>query len=277
MKLARYGAIGRERPAAIDDQGRMRDLSGIIDDVDPSALRRLVALRRIGLASLPLVRGRPRLGACLSGIRTLYGIGLNYADHAEETGAELPPRPIVFVKTANAICGPNDDLPLRRGANRVDWEVELAVVIGGRVRDVAPKDALGAVAGYCAINDVTDRALQRDGGGGQWTLAKGGDAFASLGPTLVTADEIPNPQRLELSLDLNRKRRQSGSTRRMIFSVARIISHLSRHATLDVGDVIATGTPPGVGAAANPPRFLRRGDVVELSVEGLGSQRRRVV
>jgi len=278
MKLVRYGQPGREKPGLIDAAGKLRDLSGVVPDIGPAQLTDAVLARlaRLKTDKLPLVRGKPRMGCPVAGIGKYIAIGLNYKDHAEEAGMAIPKEPIVFTKAISCIQGPDDDVMLPRGSVKGDWEVELGVVIGSRARYVTQKAALDHVAGYCLANDVSEREFQLERGG-QWDKGKGCDTFGPLGPWLVTRDEIENPQRLAMWLDVNGQRMQTGNTRTMIFSVARIVSHLSEYMTLMPGDVIITGTPPGVGMGMKPQRFLRAGDVMTLGIEGLGQQSQRVV
>ncbi len=282
MKLVRYGNPGKEKPGLIDAQGKLRDLSGVVPDLGPNQLSdaSLAKLRRLKPEALPLVRGKPqqtvRLGCPVAGIGKFIAIGLNYRDHAAEAGMPIPKEPIVFTKAISCIQGPDDDVMLPKGSVKGDWEVELGVVIGKLTRHVTQKAALDRVAGYVLANDVSERAFQLERGG-QWDKGKGCDTFGPLGPWLVTRDEIPNPQKLAMWLDVNGERMQSGNTRTMIFSVAKIISHLSQYMTLMPGDVVITGTPPGVGMGMKPQRFLRKGDVMTLGIEGLGEQRQRVV
>lgn len=277
MKLLRYGPAGRERPGLLDAAGQLRDLSGVIEHVTSEHLsdRGLASLARLRPESLPLVRGKPRLGVPFLGISKLVAIGLNYADHAAEAGLAAPAEPIVFMKATTCISGPMDDLLLPRGSEKTDWEVELGVVIGRTARYVDEADALRHVAGYCVVNDVSERNYQLERGG-QWDRGKGCDTFGPIGPYLVTRDEVPDPQDLDLWLDLNGEPMQRGNTRTMIFGVAQLVSYVSRFMTLLPGDVIATGTPPGVGMGRKPPRYLRDGDVVTLGIGGLGEQRQRV-
>ena len=283
MKLVRYGRPGKEKPGLIDAQGRLRDLSGVVPDIGAAQLAPAVLQRlsRLKVERLPLVRGRPqhsvRLGCPVAGIGKFIAIGLNYSDHAQEAGMPIPREPVVFTKAISSIQGPDDDIMLPRGSVKTDWEVELGVVIGQRARYVTQKAALEHVAGYVLANDVSERAFQLERSGGQWDKGKGCDTFGPLGPWLVTRDEIPNPQRLGLWLEVNGQRMQTGNARTMIFSVAKIVSHLSEFMTLMPGDVILTGTPPGVGLGMKPPRFLRAGDVVTLGIDGLGTQTQRVV
>jgi len=278
MKLVRHGLPGREKPGLIDPQGRLRDLSAVVPDIGPDQLGdvALARLRKLKTASLPLVEGSPRMGCPVAGIGKFVAIGLNYADHAAEAGMPIPAEPIVFMKATSCIQGPDDPVMLPKGSRKTDWEVELGVVIGKPARHVAQKDALSHVAGYCVVNDVSEREFQIERGG-TWDKGKGCDTFGPIGPWLVTRDEIANPQRLDLWLDLNGRRMQAGNTRTMIFGVVKLISYVSRFMTLMPGDVITTGTPPGVGMGMKPPTFLKKGDVLTLGVEGLGAQRQVVV
>ena len=273
MKLLRYGAKGQEKPAILDREGQIRDLSGQVKDIaaaalSPDGLARIAAL---DLERLPLVTGSPRLGPCVGQVGKFLCIGLNYSDHAAESGMAIPAEPVLFMKATSAIAGPADDVVIPRGAQKTDWEVELGVVIGTRASYVSEKAALQHVAGYCVVNDLSERAYQLEGTG-QWVKGKSCDGFGPLGPWLVTRDEVPDPQNLQLWLDLNEQRYQEGSTARMIFGVAEIISYLSRYMTLYPGDVISTGTPPGVGMGLRPPRYLRPGDRLRLGIVGLGEQ-----
>ena len=278
MKLVRYGRLGREKPGMIDADGKLRDLSSIIDDIGPDQLadKSLAKLAKINPARLPLVRGKPRYGVPLAQVGKFIGIGMNYSDHAAEVGAPIPAEPIIFMKAITSLAGANDTVMLPKGSEKSDWEVELGVVIGTKAQYVSEKQALDYVAGYCVVNDLSERAFQMERGT-QWDKGKGCDTFGPVGPWLVTRDEVPNPQRLALWLDLNGKRQQTGSTRTMIFSVAKIISYVSRFMTLMPGDIIATGTPPGVGLGMKPPRFLTAGDELRLGIEGLGEQHQQVV
>jgi 2-keto-4-pentenoate hydratase/2-oxohepta-3-ene-1,7-dioic acid hydratase in catechol pathway len=278
MKLVRYGKPGQEKPGLIDFEGRLRDLSAVIQDIGPEQLgdAALARLRKLKTDQLPAVKGSPRVGCPVAGVGKFIAIGLNYADHAAEAGMPIPAEPIVFMKATSCIQGPNDPVMLPKGSRKTDWEVELGVVIGTKARYVSQKDALGVVAGYCAVNDISERAFQIERGG-TWDKGKGCDTFGPIGPWLVTRDEIANPQRLGMWLDLNGQRVQSGNTRTMIFGVAKVVSYVSQFMTLMPGDVITTGTPPGVGMGMKPPVFLKRGDVLTLGVEGLGTQRQLVV
>jgi 2-keto-4-pentenoate hydratase/2-oxohepta-3-ene-1,7-dioic acid hydratase in catechol pathway len=279
MKLVRHGAVGREKPGLIDADGLVRDLSAITPHLDLPTLgqRGLDRLARIDPKSLPLVRGRPRLGVPFTGISKFVGIGLNYVDHAAEAGMRVPTEPIVFMKATTCIGGPNDPVHLPAGSLKTDWEVELGVVIGRTTRGVSEGNALGHVAGYCVVNDLSERHWQTERGG-TWDKGKGFDGFGPIGPWLVTRDEVPDAQALALWLDVNGEAKQRGNTASMIFSVARLVSYVSQCMTLLPGDVIATGTPPGVGMGIKPqPQFLRAGDVVELGIDGLGRQRQKIV
>ena len=278
MKLVRYGKPGREKPGLIDAAGQLRDLSAVLPDIGPAQLSDAVLGKLLKLKTdrLPLVRGRPRMGCPVAGIGKFIAIGLNYSDHAREAGMPIPSEPIVFTKAISCIQGPDDDVMLPKGSVKGDWEVELGVVIGKMARHVTQKAALGHVAGYVLSNDVSEREFQLERGG-QWDKGKGCDTFGPLGPWLVTKEEIPNPQKLAMWLDVNGQRMQTGNTKTMIFSVAKIVSHLSEYMTLMPGDVIITGTPPGVGLGMKPQRFLKAGDVMTLGIEGLGTQTQRVV
>ncbi|MBS1162112.1 MAG: 2-hydroxyhepta-2,4-diene,7-dioate isomerase [Burkholderiaceae bacterium] len=277
MKLLRYGPAGREKPGLLDADGRIRDLSSIVSHIDSGLLApaRLEHLSRFDPVKLPLVRGAPRLGVPYTGIGKFIGIGLNYSDHAAEAGMEVPSEPIVFLKATTSITGPNDGIVLPKGSTKVDWEVELGVVIGTRAQYVDEADALRHVAGYCVVNDVSERNFQLERGS-QWDKGKGCDSFGPIGPYLVTAASIADPQDLDMWLDVNGEPRQRGSTRTMVFGVAKLVSYVSQFMTLMPGDIIATGTPPGVGLGRKPPQFLKPGDVVTLGIEGLGEQRSRV-
>jgi len=278
MKLVRYGNPGKEKPGLIDAAGKLRDLSGVLPDIGPAQLGDAVLAKLLKLKTdkLPLVRGKPRMGCPVAGIGKFIAIGLNYKDHAAEAGMPIPAEPIVFTKAISCIQGPDDDVMLPKGSVKGDWEVELGVVIGKPARYITQKAALEHVAGYCLANDVSEREYQLERGG-QWDKGKGCDTFGPLGPWLVTRDEIENPQKLAMWLDVNGQRMQTGNTKTMIFSVAKIVSHLSEYMTLMPGDVIITGTPPGVGMGMKPKRFLQAGDVMTLGIEGLGQQTQRVV
>ena len=279
MKLLRYGEPGRERPGLLDGEGRIRDLSAHITDVRGEALlpESLTRLRQLDINSLPVVDGQPRLGACVGGIGKFICIGLNYADHAAETGAAIPDEPVIFNKWTSAVVGPNDNVIIPRGSQKTDWEVELGVVIGKGGRYIDEADAMRHVAGYCVINDVSEREYQIERGG-TWDKGKGCDTFGPTGPWLVTADEIPDPHALNLWLEVDGKRYQDGNTRTMIFKVPAIISYLSRFMSLQPGDVISTGTPPGVGLGQKPqPVYLRAGQTMRLGIEGLGEQQQLTV
>ena len=278
MKLCRYGKAGAEKPGVVDGEGRLRDLSKVVADIGPDELSpgKLETLSRLNLATLPLVAGSPRLGVPYAGISKFVAIGLNYSDHAREAGLALPSEPVVFLKAISCINGPNDDIIQPKGSTKLDWEVELGVVIGTRARYVSEEAALGHVAGYCIVNDVSERFFQM--ATSQWDKGKGFDTAGPIGPWLVTTDEIRDPQDLEMALEVNGKRMQSGNTRTMVFGVAKIVSHLSHYMTLLPGDIIATGTPPGVGLGIKPtPVFLKPGDELRLTIQGLGEQRQRVI
>jgi 2-keto-4-pentenoate hydratase/2-oxohepta-3-ene-1,7-dioic acid hydratase in catechol pathway len=278
MKLVRYGATGQEKPGMIDADGTLRDLSAHVADITGATLGddSIAKLRALDPATLPAVEGNPRMGACVGDIGKFMCIGLNYADHAAETGADIPEHPILFMKANSAITGPNDDVVMPRGSATTDWEVELGVVIGKAAKYVSEEEALDYVAGYCLCNDVSERHFQTSLTG-QWTKGKSCDTFGPTGPWLVTRDEVEDPQNLDMWLDVNGKRMQTGNTKTMIFTVAQVISHLSQLFTLHPGDVISTGTPPGVGMGIKPePVYLKDGDVMELSIQGLGMQRQNV-
>ena len=278
MKLVRYGNSGKEKPGLIDAGGKLRDLSAIVPDIGPAQLDAavLAKLAKLDTAKLPAVRGTPRMGCPVAGVGKFVAIGLNYADHAAESGAPIPKEPIVFMKATTCIQGPNDPVMLPKGSVKSDWEVELGIVIGTRARYVTQKAALDHVAGYCTINDVSEREYQIERGP-QWDKGKGCDTFGPIGPWLVTRDEIANVQKLSMWLDLNGKRMQTGNTKTMIFGVAKLVSYVSQFMTLMPGDVITTGTPPGVGLGMKPPLYLKKGDVMTLGIEGLGEQRQVVV
>ena len=278
MKLIRYGLSGQENPGIIDSNGDIRDLRGEITDISgetllPSSLDRL---RKVDIGSLPRVTGNPRIGACVGRVGKFICIGLNYSDHAAEAGMKVPAEPVIFMKATSAVCGPNDDVVIPRGSQKTDWEVELGVVIGAPAKYVSPENALSHVAGYCVINDVSERAFQLEGTG-QWTKGKSADTFGPIGPWLVTADEVADPQNLDMWLEVNGRRFQSGNTSTMVFGVAHLISYLSQYLSLQPGDIISTGTPPGVGMGQRPPIYLSAGDSIVLGIQGLGVQRQTVV
>ena len=278
MKLLRYGQMGSEKPGLIDNDGNIRDLSAHVGDIDGHILgdASLDKLRALDPASLPLVNGEQRFGACVNNVGKFMCIGLNYSDHAAETGSKIPAHPILFMKATSAIIGPNDRVMIPRNSNATDWEVELGVVIGKACKYVEPDEALDYVAGYCVANDVSERHFQAKLTG-QWTKGKSCDTFGPIGPWLVTRDEIADPQSLDMTLDVNGQRRQTGNTKTMIFSVAECIAHLSQLMTLHPGDVISTGTPPGVGLGMKPePVYLKEGDVMDVWIDGLGQQRQTV-
>lgn len=278
MKLLRYGPKGAEKPGLLDDDGTIRDLSGVISDVSGKALGEglIESLSGLDVKSLPVVEGNPRLGACVDGVGKFICIGLNYADHAAESGMELPEEPVVFFKATSAICGPDDTVEIPRNSVKTDWEVELGVVIGKEAKYVSEADALDHVAGYCVINDVSERDFQLHRSG-QWVKGKSADTFGPIGPWLVTRDEVADPQDLAMWLEVNGHRYQNGSTRTMHFGVATVIAHLSQFMSLQPGDVISTGTPPGVGMGQKPQTYLKPGDKIELGIDGLGQQSQDVV
>ena len=278
MKLLRYGSAGKEKPGLLDQDGSIRDLTSVINDIDGETLspRSIEQLSGIEPESLPTVTGEPRLGTCVGNISKLVCIGLNYSDHAKESGMAIPTEPIVFMKAISAISGPNDNIELIRGSEKTDWEVELGIVIGSHTKYVTEADALDHVAGYCVVNDISERHWQLERQG-NWTKGKSGDTYGPVGPWMVTRDEVSDPQALDLWLDVNGQRMQDGNTETMIFSVKTIVSYLSQCMSLQPGDVIATGTPPGVGQSMNPPVFLKAGDTVQTCVAGLGIQNQTVV
>ena len=274
MKLLRYGKKGQEKPGLLDSDGHIRDLSAHVPDIGGDAIspKSLKKLAKLKPADLPLVKGNPRLGPCVSGTGKFICIGLNYADHAAESGLSVPPEPVIFMKATSAIIGPNDEVEIPRGSVKSDWEVELGVVIGSHAKYVSQEDAMDHVAGYCVINDLSEREFQIEHSG-QWTKGKSADTFGPAGPWLVTKDEIADPQKLNMWLEVNGKRFQNGSTATMVYGVSFLVSYLSRFMSLHPGDIISTGTPPGVGMGQKPPLFLKAGDVMELEIEGLGRQR----
>ena len=276
MKLVRYGQTGQEKPGLIDANGQLRDLSGQITDIDQGLLADLSVLKDIAPDSLPIVSGNPRFGPCVAGVGKFICIGLNYSDHAAETGNPIPKEPVVFMKATSAITGPNDPVRIPRTSVKTDWEVELGVVIGAPAKYVEESNALSHVAGYCVAHDVSERSFQIEREG-QWTKGKSCDSFGPIGPWLVTRDEIADPQGLHLWCDVNGKRMQDGTTKTMVYGVAHLVSYLSQFMTLEPGDIISTGTPPGVGMGMKPPQYLKAGDVVTLGIDGLGEQRQDVI
>jgi 2,4-diketo-3-deoxy-L-fuconate hydrolase len=278
MRLVRYGRPGKEKPGLFDEEGRLRSLAGVIDDIDASVLseKALRKLAKVDWKTLPIVRGEPRFGVPVKGVGKFIGIGMNYSDHAAEVGAPIPKEPILFMKATSCLSGPDDAIQLPQGSKKTDWEVELGVVIGERAQYVSEAEAMKYVAGYCVVNDVSERAFQFEMGS-QWDKGKGCDTFGPVGPFLVTKDEILDVQDLDLYLELNGKRMQTGNTSNMIFTVAQIVSYLSRFMTLEPGDIITTGTPPGVGLGRTPQRFLKKGDKLRLGIAGIGEQQQEVV
>lgn len=276
MKFLRYGAPGAEKPGVLDADGNIRDLSRLVSDLSGTVLENLSALSGMDVSALPLVEGEPRLGSPVSGTGKFICIGLNYADHAAESGMDVPPEPVIFMKASSAICGPNDPIVIPRGSTKTDWEVELAVIIGKPAKYVSEADAMKHIAGYAVTNDVSERDFQLERAG-QWTKGKSCDNYGQIGPWLVTPDEVADPQDLKMWLKVNGETKQDGSTKTMVYGVAYLVSYLSQFMTLHPGDVISTGTPPGVGMGQMPPRYLKQGDVVELGIEGLGMQRQKVV
>ena len=279
MKLVRFGPAGREKPGIVDKQGKIRDLSRVVPDIAGDALgpAGLAKIKKAKLEKLPLVKGKPRLGACVGGTRHFIAIGLNYADHAAEAGAPIPKEPIIFSKAPSCIAGPNDNIMVPKASSKLDWEVELGIVIGRRARYIATeKDALAYVAGYCVCNDISEREFQLERSG-QWMKGKGCETFGPIGPWLVTRDEIKDVQNLSMWLTVNGEHRQKGSTKTMVFGAAHIVWYCSQFFVMEPGDVITTGTPPGVGLGMKPPKFLNAGDVVTLGIEGLGEQAQKVV
>jgi ureidoglycolate lyase len=273
MKLLRFGEVGQEKPGMLDADGNLRSLENVISDLSGAALTNagLDQLKSIDPTTLPKVEGSPRIGACVGQVSKFLCIGLNYSDHAEESGMEVPAEPVLFMKATSAICGPFDEVLIPPGSEKTDWEVELGVVIGDRAKHVSEADALNHVAGYCVINDLSERAYQLERCG-QWVKGKSYDTFAPMGPWLVTRDEVSDPGKLSLWLDVDGHRYQNGSTQKMVFGVAKLVSYLSSFMTLNPGDVISTGTPPGVGLGQKPPTYLKPGQTMRLSVEGLGEQ-----
>ena len=273
MKLLRFGELGQEKPGMLDADGNLRSLANVIDDLSGATLTRagLDQLKNIDPTTLPQVEGDPRIGACVGEVSKFMCIGLNYSDHAEESGMEVPAEPVLFMKATSAICGPFDDVLIPPGSEKTDWEVELGIVIGDRAKHVSEENALNHVAGYCVINDLSERAYQLERCG-QWVKGKSYDTFAPMGPWLVTRDEVSDPSDLSLWLEVDGHRYQSGSTQKMVFGVAKLVSYLSSFMTLNPGDIISTGTPPGVGLGQKPPIYLKPGQIMRLSVDGLGEQ-----
>ena len=279
MKLVRYGPAGKEKPGLIDADGQLRDLSRKVRDIDGVALApaSVKALAKLDTSKLPLVKGKPRLGPCVATPSKFVAIGLNFSDHAKETGSPIPEHPVVFFKATSCISGPNDNVMVPKDSTQLDWEVELVIVIGRKAQYVSEKDALRYVAGYCVGNDVSEREFQLKKSASQWSKGKGCDTFGPLGPWLVTPDEVDDVQNLGMWLDVNGERRQTGNTRTMIFGVAAVVSDVSKYMTLLPGDIITTGTPPGVALGMKPPVWLKAGDVMTLGIDGLGEQRQKVV
>ncbi|HTE91295.1 MAG TPA: fumarylacetoacetate hydrolase family protein [Terriglobales bacterium] len=278
MKLLRYGLLGQEKPGAVDANGQIRDLSQVVPDIGGEVLlpQSMERLKKADLSVLPRVDAKVRIGPCVGHVGKFICVGLNYADHAAEAGAAVPSEPVLFMKATSAICGPNDDIVIPCGSEKTDWEVELGVIIGKPAKYVEEKDALSHVAGYCVINDLSERRFQLEGTG-QWVKGKSADTFGPVGPWLVTRDEIPDPQNLQLWLEVNGHRYQNGSTATMVFGVAHLVSYISRFMSLQSGDIISTGTPPGVGLGQKPPVYLRSGNRIRLGIEGLGEQNQNVV
>lgn len=278
MKLVRYGPPHQEKPGIVDSNGQVRDLSGTVPDIAGECLlpASLASLNQVELERLPVVPGKPRFGPCVGWVGKFICIGLNYSDHAAEAGMKVPREPVIFMKATSAICGPNDDIVIPRGGTKTDWEVELGVVIGTPAKYVSEAEAMSHVAGYCVINDLSERRFQLEGTG-QWVKGKSADTFGPIGPWLATADEVPDPQNLKMWLEVDGHRYQNGSTRTMIFGVRQLVSYLSRFMSLQAGDIISTGTPPGVGMGQRPPVYLRAGNRMRLGIERLGEQNQRVV
>ncbi len=276
MKLLRYGKAGQEKPGIIHTDGTIRDLSGVIDDINGESLSNLEKIAGIELQDLPLVAQNERIGPCVGSVGKFICIGLNYADHAEESGMEVPPEPVIFFKATSAICGPYDDIEIPRGSTKTDWEVELGVIIGKETKYVEEKDAMDYVAGYCTINDLSERDFQMERAG-QWVKGKSADTFGPIGPWLVTKDEVPDPANLSLWLEVDGHRYQNGHTRTMVYKIPKLVSYLSQFMSLQPGDIISTGTPPGVGLGQNPPTYLKAGQKMKLEVEGLGQQEQTTI
>lgn len=280
MKLVRFGAAGREKPGIVDSQGHIRDLSKVVKDIDGAMMENggLAKIRKAKIDRLPAVKGKPRLGPCIGSVRNFIAIGLNYADHAAEAGAPIPKEPIIFSKAPTCICGPNDNTIIPRESTKLDYEIELGIVIGKRARYLARDKAMSAVAGYFLANDVSERAFQIDRSGGQWDKGKGCETFGPIGPWFVTRDEIKDPQNLDMWLTVNGETRQKGNTRTMIFNVEHLVWYCSQFFVMEPGDIIVTGTPPGVALGMKPaPKFLNAGDVVKLGIAGLGEQTQKIV
>ncbi len=278
MKLVRFGAPGKEKPGFLGPDGKIRDLSDFVEDITGEVVtpKGLAKLRKLNPDKMISIKGNPRLGSCIAKPQKFIAIGLNYSDHAAESGLQVPPEPVVFTKQASCLSGPNDDVLLPPKSKKADWEVELGVIIGTRAKNISKADALSHVAGYCTINDLSEREFQIERSG-QWTKGKSYDSFGPVGPWLVTADEVPDPQNLQMWLDVNGKRMQNGNTKTMVYNVAHIVAYLSEFFTLMPGDIITTGTPPGVGMGMKPPQYLEPGDVIRLGIEGLGEQEQNVV
>ena len=278
MKLLRYGPKGKEKPGILDQHGKIRSLAKVVKDIDGEAISPagLTKLRKVNVAKLPLVPGKPRIGACVTGSQKFIAIGLNYADHAAESGLKVPPEPVVFTKHVSCITGPNDAITIPPKSEKSDWEVELGVIIGRKAKNIKEADAMKHVAGYCVVNDLSEREFQIERHG-QWTKGKGYDTFGPIGPWLVTKDEVKDPQNLSMWLELNGKRMQTGNTSTMVYGVAYLVAYLSQFFTLYPGDIITTGTPPGVGMGMKPPQYLKPGDKMVIAIEGLGVQRQKVV
>lgn len=278
MKLLRYGARNQEKPGLLDSQGKIRDLSQIVPDITGETISpaTLARIRAIDPATLPIASGEPRLGPCVGRVGKFICIGLNYSDHAAESGMKLPSEPVLFMKATSAICGPNDDVMIPRGSLKTDWEVELGIVIGKEAKYVEEADAMAHVAGYCVVNDLSERAFQLEGSG-QWVKGKSADTFGPIGPWLVTTDEVADPQNLSLWLEVNGRRFQNGSTKTMVFAVRFLVSYVSRFMSLQSGDIISTGTPPGVGMGQKPSLYLKTGDHMRLGIDGLGEQNQNVI
>jgi 2-keto-4-pentenoate hydratase/2-oxohepta-3-ene-1,7-dioic acid hydratase in catechol pathway len=278
MKLLRYGNAGSEKPGILDTDGNIRDLSGVVRDLGGADLipESLAKIKAIDPTTLSLVEGDPRIGPCVQGVGKFICVGLNYSDHAAESGMAVPAEPVLFMKATSAIIGPNDDVVIPRGSQKTDWEVELGIVIGKTAKYVTEEDALSYVAGYCVVNDLSERAFQLEGTG-QWVKGKSADTFGPIGPWLVTTDEVPDPQTLRLWLNVDDHRFQNGSTSTMVFNVRQLVSYISNYMSLQPGDIISTGTPPGVGLGQKPPRYLKAGEVMTLGIDGLGTQRQKVV